>query len=278
MTEVPISIELSETDPEITRLERHSYINLINVVHAELQLVERMIEAPGSLRSTVHLAEAASRAFKEPRVARRHAAELARFGDLIESDLAEALAEVGAAADANDVREAVGVLLDVLPNAHLRVHEALVRHTVPRPVADRDATELVRSFARLGVRTFTGGSETVSIPVGLERPLRSIAQTRGDFLKVDVVELYADDALEVRVRGSAPVSYFRPLSQGKRPSELQSILEERGEPFRSAMLLEYYARPDGAVEILLADQGESGSTPFTLTARISGLVPMPDSD
>ncbi|MFW6312485.1 MAG: hypothetical protein ACOC2N_01205, partial [Spirochaetota bacterium] len=131
-----ITIDLDTSDPAITRLERHSYVNLINVIHAELQLVERMIEAPGALRSTIHLAEAASRAFKEPRVARRHLGELVRFGELVESDLAEALAEAGEKADADDVREAASILHEVLPDAQLRVQEVIARHRLPRPAVE----------------------------------------------------------------------------------------------------------------------------------------------
>ena len=91
----PIAIDLAPTDPLVTRMERHGYINLINVVHAELQLVERMVEAPGSLRSAIHICEAAGRAYRESRVASRHLAEFARFYRLIRSDVEDTLQAAG---------------------------------------------------------------------------------------------------------------------------------------------------------------------------------------
>ena len=224
MPTVPVAIDLSASDTAVARLERHSYVNLINVVHAELQLVERMIERPGSLRSAIHLAEAASRGYKEKRVARRHLWELAQFADLVESDLSEALEEAGTAATEDDVTEAVSILRDVLPDAHLRVQEVIARHELPRPVTSRLPDELReklrallqplespaaavsaapagagRSSEEVGpdVHVETAGRTAgdgdgpgaVRIPLGLERPLRTLVREPGEHASAPLVGL-----------------------------------------------------------------------------------------
>ena len=224
MPTVPVAIDLSASDTAVARLERHSYVNLINVVHAELQLVERMIERPGSLRSAIHLAEAASRAYKEKRVARRHLHELAQFADLVEGDLGEALEEAGTAADEEDVTEAVKILRDVLPDAHLRVQEVIARHELLRPVRLRLQDELRErlhallqplespaaavSAAPAGASQpvdaavpvvhletdsgAAGDGETrreVRVPLGLERALRTLVRDQGEYATITRVDL-----------------------------------------------------------------------------------------
>ncbi|MFW5685140.1 MAG: hypothetical protein ACOC0O_00660, partial [Spirochaetota bacterium] len=241
--------------------------------------IERMIEAPGSLRSAIHLAETASRAFKEPRTAHRHVAELVRFGDLVEADLASVLNEAGDAATSSDVKEACAILADALPDAHLRVHEVLARHDVPRPRVTWRSADLAHEIDSLGAAiTVLTDNDSVEAPAGLGRAIRSIARTRESTTRVQEIVIHETDALELAIRGTTAPGYFAPLGRGLRPSELREVLEERGEPLRGTLLLAYYTLPDGRAEIVTDDREQASASPFTLNARLSRTVPVPESD
>ena len=274
MPDTPIDIDLSASDPDITRLERHSFVNLINVVHAELQLIERMLDAPGSLRSAIHLAEAASRAFKEARVARRHLGELVRFASLIESDLDETLGEAGDAADDDDVREACSILHDVLPDAHLRTHEVIARHRLPWPEREFDPTELAATFEELGPAiAVQAESPTVRLPHGLDTAVATMAKGDHHDARVERVAIEQADVTRVTVAGTGSSDYFAPLARHLRPSVLHAILADRGEPLRGAVLLAYYAVPDGSARVATDGEGR-----YTLRAELSSPAPVDDSD
>jgi hypothetical protein len=270
MPHAPISIDLSSSDADITRLERHSYVNLINVVHAELQLVERMLDAPGSLRSAIHLAEAASRAFKESRVARRHLGELATFGALVESDLQETLDAAGDAAEDRDVREACAILRDVLPDADLRVHEVVARHRLPWPEHEHTSSELTDRISRHGVETMIDStSPTVRLPVGIPRAIEAMVGGSNGQARIDRVVLHQADLTTIMVSGSSSVEYLDALTARLRPSELHAVLAGRGEPLRGAILLAYYTIPDGDARLTTGDNGE-----FTIDAVLSQPAPV----
>lgn len=274
MPDTPIHIDLSASDPEITRLERHSFVNLINVIHAELQLIERMLDAPGSLRSAIHLAEAASRAFKEARVARRHLGELVRFAPLIESDLEETLAERGDAANDDDVLEACAILRDVLPDAHLRVHEVVARHRLPWPQRRLDPAELSGLLGERDVAVVVDAADDdLHVPDGLDLAVAAMAAGGRGEVRVERVAIEQADLTRVTVAGSGSPDYFAPLTRNLRPSELHPILADRGEPLRGAMIVAYYAAPDGDAWIAHGNDGG-----FALRAELSPLGPVGDSD
>ena len=257
-------IDLTSSDSAIARLERHSYVNLLNVIHAELQLVERMIDAPGSLRSAIHLSEAASRAFKEGRVARRHLNELVRYDSLIEGDLRDALSDAGEIDD-EDVREAVAILLDVLPDAHLRVQEVVARHRVPRPVHQVPAREFTGRLRDLGVQArVAAGRDVLALADGIEQSLAWLA-AEGEGSMVREIEVGGDESLRLRVSGCAPDGSLDPLVQNLRPSELHGMITSGRTVLRGLMLLSYCTVPGGCASI---DIGRSGSNAFTVTAEM----------
>lgn len=272
MPDTPIRIDLSATDPEITRLERHSFVNLINVIHAELQLIERMLDAPGSLRSAIHLAEAASRAFKEVRVARRHLDELVRFASLIESDLEETLAEAGDAANDDDVREACSILRDVLPDAHLRTHEVVARHRLPWPEREFDPAALTDTLAEIGVATSLDvDSPKLRLPDGLDVALAAMANAGRRDASVERIAIEQSDVTRVSISGAASPDYFVPLTNHLRPSELHAILADRGEPLRGTILLAYYAVPDGSARLATEEASR-----FSVSVELSPRAPVGD--
>lgn len=274
MPRIPISIDLSMSDASITRLERHSYVNLINVVHAELQLIERMLDAPGSLRSAIHLAEAASRAFKEGRAARRHLHELVRFRRLIESDVRETLDEAGSAADEHDVREACSILYDVLPDAHLRVHEVIARHRLPWPEEELSKGEVVAAVEQRGVRVVTGRvGRTLRLPVGFLAAVAEMVTGADGQAQIEEVAIDQTDLTVVTVSGGAADGYLDPLGGRFRPSEIHSMLATRGEPLRGLIMIGYYTVPDGNAELATHDAGE-----FSLRAELARPAPIDEND
>lgn len=270
-----ISIDLDTSDPAIARLERHSYVNLINVVHAELQLIERMVGAPGALRSAIHLAEAASRAFKEARVARRHLAELVRFAELTEADVQETLESAGASADGEDVREAVGILREVLPDAHLRVQEVIARHRLPRPVSTQGIARISEALNGRGVqvRANTAGREC-SLPEGSAQAVLMMAESQtadcGPDRTVRLREVEIDLAADLRVavRGTGPVGWSAPLHRNLRPSELHTAVASGVPALRGAMLLAYCSMPGGSATLSLDGDRASGFEVFALVTDL----------
>lgn len=272
----PITVELETSDPGLLRLERHSYVNLINVVHAELQLVERMIDAPGSLRSAINLAEAASRAFKEVRVTRRHLHELVRFADLIESDLHEMLEEAGAAGEEDDVREAAAILLDVLPDAHLRVQEVISRHGVRRPPREYEWSTLETLVGeRGGEIDREGDGRRLTLPEGLEHALRQAVSAERP-TRVERVRIDAGEPVRVTMNGVAAHGSLDPLLRRLRPSELHGEIATAGATLRGIALLCYYTAPDGAV--LLERSDDPGDSRFVVTAELAAPELADDSD
>ena len=273
-----ISIDLDASDAAVTRLERHSYVNLINVIHAELQLVERMIDAPGSLRSTIHLAEAASRAFKESRVARRHIDELSRFADLVEFDLEETLVEAGEKANQDDVREACAILLEVLPDAHLRVQEVIARHRLARPTVECRADDLSRRLVPVGSEArLSIAGDPVAVPAGLERGLRAIVAAESRLARITAIDIRCGSATEITLRGTGSPDYFEPVVGHLRPSELHAALAERGQPLRGIATLAYLTVPDGSATVDFDSTG-SDEAQFTVALRIAGPVAPQNSD
>ena len=272
-----ISIDLDTSDPAITRLERHSYVNLINVIHAELQLVERMIDAPGALRSTIHLAEAASRAFKELRAARRHLGELVRFGELVESDLAEALAEAGEKADADDVREAASILLEVLPDANLRVQEVIARHRLPRPAVEYQKDELQQLLASSGTNlSVSADAETVWLPIGTGRVLSALA-SGGGACRVTEAGVQQHSSTIVQLGGTGSIGYLAPLTQHLKPSELHAVLAGSGQPLRGMIQLAYFTVPSGSAQ-LRVDRADGDRAAFTLELELAAFQPEEKND
>lgn len=263
MRPVHPNIDLHPDDQQLMRLERHSYINLINVVHAELQLIERMIEAPGRLRECVRLAEYASRAFKDREVACEHVESFTLFGESIDRAVSSAVAESGTTGDSDDVREAVGILDSVLADAQCRLHEVLARHGVARPRCRMSVNEIEEHIDQ----NFEGGFSIhasrgeYDVPVGLSatlgRLLRALRESCSDFAErqTDVYTLAVEGedsqtlAGRIRVEGPANLEAFDPLLSRMRPSELHEQIRAGASHLRGALELYYYSLPGGSLTL-----------------------------
>lgn len=241
-------------------MERHSFVNLINVVHAELQLIERMAEVPGSLRSAIQLAEAASRAFKEARVARRHIAELARFGDLITADVEDAMRGAGELAEDEGVVEARAILNGVLWDAHLRVQEVIARHETPRPVRLYLREELAGQASKRGI-AFACDEQELALPDGFHRVIE--ARGEGSVFPITELRITGQESLTVDLCGEAPEERIAVMTQNLRPSELQVALERGGRAFYSIALLHYLSLPGKGVTVEHSGTSFCASATFT---------------
>ena len=141
-----VSLDLGFRDAEHLRSEYHSFANLINVVHAELQLLERMSGPDAGLRPSIRLCEAATWAFKDPDAATEHGPALMEWRSRIQADLARV--QVSAAYE-QDGEEARDIIRQVMDDADLRVQEMLARHEIPRPARVHDGST-VRSLILAG--------------------------------------------------------------------------------------------------------------------------------
>ena len=264
MAQLRVSVDLENSDPSLLRIERHSFVNLINVVHAELQLIERMAEAPGSLRSAIHLAEAASRAFKEARVARRHLVELSDFARLVESDVDEALRLAGDLAEDEGVTEACAILRGVLGDAHLRVQEVVARHAITHPSRTYGAGELISIAEEAGI-AFDGDADEYALPIGFERLLTRISPDGK--VVITEVRVTGADPVTVDLCGTAGQSDLAPLGANLRAGELQKAGETGGNGLKAVMLLHYLALPRDRVLV------EHDDAAFCASAQLAMAEP-----
>ncbi len=264
MSPVHLNIDLHPEDEQLMRLERHSYINLINVVHAELQLIERMIEAPGKLRESIRLAEYASRAFKDREIAREHAEEFALFDESIERAVSGAVEESGEPGESDDVREAVGILESVLADAHCRLREVLARHGVSPPLRSLSAKGVQQAIQESfdGDFSVSCPQEVDGLPVGLlgtlGRLLRALRESQGKnresqaseyTLGIDSADSSADTWRQVTVEGPAEIEAFSLLSSGLLPSQLHEHIRSGQPQLRGMLEFYYYSLPNGSIRL-----------------------------
>jgi hypothetical protein len=243
MGQIDVAIRLDEDDAQALRIERHGYVNLINVVHAELQLIERMLDAPGSLRPTIFLAERASRAFREPAFIDGHEHSLCQFRSLVLSAVAEAREKYDPRMQNADVAEAVDILDSVIADAGCRVHEVLARHQIARPYDNSSGVALpiglLGAIERLVIELQMHCSEGA-------QPRQEISESR--------IDIFCESQLT-----EMPIAA---LGEGLAPSVLHEQIKAGTTVLRPIMELYYHTVPNGAVSI---EQDEDG---FRLRAEL----------
>lgn len=135
---MPVAVDLRFSSTEESRSSYHGYANLLNVVHAELQLLERMSTPGPALRPVIRLCEIAARAVKHRSLAVEHCGALTEFKSRIRTALSHL--DIQARYE-NDASEACGIIEQVIDSADLRVQETVARHAVPRPAERHGARE-----------------------------------------------------------------------------------------------------------------------------------------
>ena len=261
---LPFAVNLDMSDPEAVRSERHGYVNLVNVVHAELQLIERMAELPGSMKSAIRLCETAADAYREERVALRNARDLEVFARLIADDIAAALAETSDLAARSDIGEAVAIIDEVIPDVDLRVQETLAIHQVPRPNEVRTFGSFAQQLAeagpdRLELRTTRAISE-IEIPYRfaetLGRLLTTLDGAGPDSEDPIIAEIDSTpETLRIVISGSFDPDPLLPLTQEIRPGILMANAELNRDVIRAGLLTWYLVLPDGVITLTRDEDG-----------------------
>jgi len=146
MAATVVSLDLQFRDAEHLRSEYHSFANLMNVVHAELQLLERMTGPDAGLRPTIRLCEAATWSFKDRETAVEHGPALSEFRSRVQADIARVQAVPEYEKDAEEARH---IIRQVIDNSDLRVQEMLARHEIDR-AAEVQTGEAVRTMILAG--------------------------------------------------------------------------------------------------------------------------------
>jgi signal transduction histidine kinase len=129
MEEREVDIDLVLSNEEERRVQHHSFVNVLNVIHSELQLMERILDARGSFADLIKTSESIVRSFSDPGRVKEQAAVLEEFTKKLRAALAERPVShvAGDPAKEAEVEEVVNVINEVIDVAEVRVHELLAR-------------------------------------------------------------------------------------------------------------------------------------------------------
>jgi hypothetical protein len=256
MSLLPLSVNLDMSDPEAIRIERHGYVNLVNVVHAELQLIERLIEAPGVLRSTIRLCETAVDAFRDDRVAHRSVHDLEIFSRVVTEDIRNVLNDAGDTAESDDVRDVVSIVTEVLDDVDLRVQETLAMHGVERPAEvrtiDSVRDELIGDDDGTVVVETISDADEIEIPYRaprvIGRLIRELRQSTDTSQPAHVVLDRSPETLRISI-DAIDTDPLLPLTQHIRPGTLMADRTVDQTMIRGALLAWYLVRPAGSITL-----------------------------
>lgn len=270
MAVIVVSLDLQFRDAEHLRSEYHSFANLMNVVHAELQLLERMSGPDAGLRPSIRLCEAATWSFKDREAAAEHGTALSEFKSLLQADLARVQATPEYEQDAEEARE---IIRQVIDDADLRVQETLARQRIPRTAQLLDS-ETVRAMILAGAkqamqsraaadRLQVSADNEVRLPHGMAEAVGRLAAEllrAGGSVGIDVSAASvtaSDDA------GSATVIAVRtdPLEVDLIPTLPPSSIDSatpNGTARALVALISYLAGPEGEVTV------DAGGAPLLL--------------
>ncbi len=262
MGAIVVSLDLQFRDAEHLRSEYHGFANLMNVVHAELQLLERMSGPDAGLRPNIRLCEAATRSFKDRETASEHGSALSEFKSRVQADLARVQAMPAYEQDAEEARH---IIREVIDNADLRVQEMLARHRIHRPARVHDG-ETVRAMiltgageavqdGRDGDRFQVSVFDEVQVPHGLPDALGRLGAELlriGGPVGIDVSTVESATVIAVRTE---PLEIE--LIPTHPPSSIDSSTPD-GTARALIALISYLAGPEAEVAV------DSGGTPLLL--------------
>lgn len=169
-----VSLPVTPLTNEELRAENHSFLNTINVVHSELQLLERMLDERGLFRVEIHLCERAIATIRRSATSAESAAITELYGPVI-CRVVAVLAEREAARMDAEILHAVQVIRDVIDELEMRFQRARARLQLPGTFVEMspataveqtsNALEAARSFARLNDTT-NPGADQIHITAG----------------------------------------------------------------------------------------------------------------
>ena len=259
MAAIVVSLDLQFRDAEHLRSEYHSFANLMNVVHAELQLLERMSGPDAGLRPSIRMCEAATWSFKDREIATEHGPALAEFKSRVQADLARVQATPEYEQNAEEAR---GIIRQVIDDADLRVQETLARHGIHRAAHIHDG-ETVRTMILTGAkqamqsgaaanRLQVCAADEVRLPYGMAE---AVGRLGAELLRISGsigIDISTADVTAADDAGPATVITVRsePLEMDLIPTLPPSSIDSAtpsGTARALIALISYLAGPDGEV-------------------------------
>ncbi|MCK4516583.1 MAG: hypothetical protein KAU31_15085 [Spirochaetaceae bacterium] len=251
MAAIVVSLDLQFRDAEHLRSEYHSFANLMNVVHAELQLLERMSGPDAGLRPSIRMCEAATWSFKDREIATEHGPALAEFKSRVQADLARVQATPEYEQNAEEAR---GIIRQVIDDADLRVQETLARHGIHRAAHIHDG-ETVRTMILTGAKqAMQSGAAANRLQVRADDEVRlphGMAEAVG-CLGAELLRISGSVGIDVSAAEPATVIAVRtePLEIDLIPTLPPSSIDSatpNGTARALIALISYLAGPDGEV-------------------------------
>ncbi|HUX11797.1 MAG TPA: sensor histidine kinase [Spirochaetia bacterium] len=128
-----IDVQLKLADDQAHRVELHSFVNVINIISGELQLIERLLGTHGLFPESLRASQLLVDSFSKPVLARRRAREIGRYRQTVIDELNRATKRAGFQDPtlAGELDRIVALLHNVLRIADIRVQELLARHRAP---------------------------------------------------------------------------------------------------------------------------------------------------
>lgn len=212
MSGVDVSLPVAPLSPEQLRADHHGFLNAINVVHSELQLLERMLSERGIFRTEIQLCEraiATVRRSASPEE-RGSVTEIARpiMGRVV-SELNNH--PVSDPTTSDDVRHAVRVIGEVIDQVEMRYQHARARMTLrgtyaPRSAAEvvaetRDALDMTDAFNRLAGFSSNGSDRaglTVDPPAAHNHVAAVLSQLAWGLLRGAILRTAADSSISAQ--------------------------------------------------------------------------------
>ena len=250
MADRKLSINLEFSDREENRSSYRSYANLLNVVHAELQLLERMSRGDAGLRPMIRLCEIASRAFRSRPIAADHSEALTEFKTRVRTHISALDIEPRYE---DDAAEAVRIIEQVLDDADLRVQEAVARHALPRPREPFDVIEATSLLHAIEPKLDLEISGEVYLPHGL---LEAVGRLATAFAADGVTLARSEESGEGTYETVVDLRGARRLDPAQIPSLPPPSFQRDGSrrPVPALLALLYYlVTPNG--EVILGSDG-----------------------
>jgi hypothetical protein len=252
MTATRVRLSLDFRDSDHFRAESHSFANLMNVVHAELQLLDRMCLPSPRIGPAISLCETAVKSFRNRQRAQGKGPDLELFRSTVEDATGDLVPRAG---HEHDAAEALQIIGEVIDDAELRVEELLARYEVPRSWVleepDRIRATILETAGDADGLVITA-PEAANVPIGM---LHAVGRVVRDLRRI------TDGVIRVEHQPGGPGSRAAPpgvsihaagLTREAVPDFSSGSVHDTVpvDPLEASLTLLYYcARPGGTVYI-----------------------------
>lgn len=122
-----ITKELNLTDKQRAQMELHSFLNVLNILMGELELIRLDLDQPDSLPQTCELADAVLAAVKEANLTKDLALRLASIGFYFAREVDEALSRYPEADENAEIKESISNVNSIITVLTVRLQEYFER-------------------------------------------------------------------------------------------------------------------------------------------------------